>query len=355
MTVNENNLITLEEATTVIENRANDIVDRSLEKFYAMFPSLQEKYGPKGVALCRQDCHYHLEFLVAAIRNQSPHSFAEYIGWVMSVLRARGGYESLSVMLELMGQDMRQQLGEAVWHYVAPPLDAALTTLQDDRLEHQLYIIPPADALMKGYLRAILSGNRLIARELILDAFRAGMPIRQIYLHVFQPALYEVGQGWEQGKLSVAQEHLATAVTQTILSAIYAEADFPPSRGETALVACLSENYHEIGARMVADFLQFEGYNTLYLGANTPEDSVLNMIDELKPSVIGLPSTLGYQVEPVRQTIQKIRVDFRSYRPTILVGGIAFNLVEDLWRQVGGDVWGPDAGQAIDNLIGSAS
>jgi methanogenic corrinoid protein MtbC1 len=240
-----------------------------------------------------------------------------------------------------------------VWERAQPPLDAALLALHEGKEGHALYALPPAHALARGYLQAILKGNRLIAQQFVMDAARNGMPLRQIYLEVFQPALYEVGRLWETGRVSVAQEHLATAITQTILSTIYAEALIPAPTGQRAIVACLSGNYHEIGARMVADLLQLSGFDALFLGANTPEQSFLEMVDDLKPQVIGLPSSLPRHVEQVRATIAKVRGDFATDRPTILVGGLAFNQVDALWRQVGGDVSGRDAGEAVDHLIGT--
>lgn len=209
-------------------------------------------------------------------------------------------------------------------------------------------------AMEQAYLQSLLKGDRVQAQKLILDTFdRRFGDIRDIYLQVFQPSLYEIGRLWEIGQISIAQEHLATAITQSVLSALYARADLPSSLDQHAIVACLSGNYHEIGPRMLADFLQMAGYNTRFLGANTPEDCLLQMIEEIKPAVIGLPATTASQVEAVRLTIEHLRADFTSYRPIVMVGGLAFNLSQGLWKTVRADVWGENAGQAIDRLVGS--
>ena len=78
------------------------------------------------------------------------------------------------------------------------------------------------------------------------------------------------------------------------------------------------------------------------------------MIEEIKPAVIGLPATTASQVEAVRLTIEHLRAGFTSYRPIVMVGGLAFNLSQGLWKTVRADVWGEDAGQAMDHLVGSA-
>jgi len=148
---------------------------------------------------------------------------------------------------------------------------------------------------------------------------------------------------------------LATAITQGVLAHIYGASPVAPRKPQRAVVACLSDNYHEIGARMVADLLQSAGYDTLFLGANTPEASLMELITQQRPDMIGLPSTMTSQVQGVQSTIAQIRSDCASFRPTILVGGLAFNAAVGLWKQIGADVSGRDAGEVLDHLIGSAA
>ncbi|HEX3053606.1 MAG TPA: B12-binding domain-containing protein, partial [Aggregatilineaceae bacterium] len=198
------------------------------------------------------------------------------------------------------------------------------------------------------FLQAILKGDRIAADQIVREALHQGT-IRDSYLQIFQPSLYEVGRLWEVGQVSIAQEHLATAITQSALASIYARVDLPTSTEQNAIIACLSGNYHEIGPRMLADFMQMAGFNTRFLGADTPEDSLMSMISSIKPDVIGLPATTQEQVQSVQTAIERLRADFASYRPTVMVGGLAFNQVDDLWKKVKADVWGIDAGQAVDH------
>jgi methanogenic corrinoid protein MtbC1 len=162
--------------------------------------------------------------------------------------------------------------------------------------------------------------------------------------------LYQIGYLWEKGKVSVAQEHLATAITQTILSNIYSEVTLPEVSDKTALIACLEHNHHQIGPRMMADVLQLNGIDTTFLGANTPINDFCQMIDDTKPDYVGIPASLLTHIENVKLTIERIRADFVTYRPTIMVGGVPFNMGDDLWKHVGGDVWGENAVVAADRL-----
>ncbi len=322
------------------------------------FSALQRASGsppPLDPAALRAAVEAHLRALVAAVQHDS---HADFLAHVQASIPAfgpeRAGADALRKLLEISGQAIRRAAGSAVWNSVQPVLDPALAwLLSEDTKGSPLPAGSPAE-IAHAYLHTILDGDRIRAQRLVFDALEGGLSIRQIYLDVFQPALYEIGHLWELGRVSIAQEHLATAITQSVLAAIYARVELPTNLTRHAIVACLSGNYHEIGPRMLADLLQVGGFNTRFLGANTPEDSLLDMIETLKPDVVGLPATTTPQVETVQRAIERLRADFTTYRPTVMVGGLAFNLVDGLWRAVRADVWGPDAGQAVDRLVGSS-
>jgi methanogenic corrinoid protein MtbC1 len=344
----------LSQAIDRLQASAALVVQTAITEFYAIHPDLHLAHGYEGVRRWRDDTQRHLQTLIAALRAGTPASFADYARSYAEDMRARGQDPfAFGHLLELIGQTIREQLGDEVWVPVHAALDAALRQIPMEGKEYTV-ALPSDNDLMPAYFNAVLSGNRVAAQDLVFGALDRGATIRQLYLNVFQPALYDVGQMWASGRLSVAQEHLATAITQTILAGIYARVPMTAPGQQRAIVACLAGNYHEIGPRMLADFLQMAGYDTRFLGANTPTDSLLAMIDDVKPDVVGLASTTQEQVDQVKDAIERIRGDFQSYRPTIMVGGLAFNAADNLWRRVGGDVWGMDAGQAIDHLVGSA-
>lgn len=71
------------------------------------------------------------------------------------------------------------------------------------------------------YTQMLLQGDRHSAGKLIFDAVKSGVPIKEIYLYVFQPSQYEIGRLWQNNKISVAKEHFCTASTQFIISQLY--------------------------------------------------------------------------------------------------------------------------------------
>ncbi len=154
-----------------------------------------------------------------------------------------------------------------------------------------------------------------------------------------------MGRLWQTNQISVAQEHFCTAATQMVMSQLYPYLFTGEHKERRALVACVGGELHEIGARMVADFFEMSGWDSAFLGANTPPESILRMAEERRADVLALSATMTFHVSRVRDLIAAARA--ASLPARILVGGYPFNLSPDLWRKVGADGYAPDAAGAV--------
>ncbi len=227
--------------------------------------------------------------------------------------------------------------------------DAALQALPAPPADAPSYLVEdaPLASLTRAYLTALLDGNRRQASTLILDAVASGVPVKDIYLHVFQRAQYEVGRLWQSGDISVAQEHYCTAATQLIMSQLYPYIFAAASTSGTLVATCVSGDLHEIGVRMVADFFEMEGWNTYYLGANTPVDEVVGAVIEREADILAISATISSHLRAVSTLIAAVRANEACRHVTILVGGYPFMVAPGLWRQMGADGTAPDAQAAI--------
>jgi len=67
---------------------------------------------------------------------------------------------------------------------------------------------------IKTFVKALVQGDREGARA-IFDAALAHEPSTpSVYQGLLQPALYQIGEFWESGQITVATEHMATAITE---------------------------------------------------------------------------------------------------------------------------------------------
>jgi methanogenic corrinoid protein MtbC1/two-component sensor histidine kinase len=198
----------------------------------------------------------------------------------------------------------------------------------------------------KEYLDAILRGSRDAAAQVVLDALGEGADLRDIYLQVLQPGQRQLGTLWHENIIDVGTEHLATAVTQSVMSLLYPRL-FNTSRiGRRLVGACLPGELHELGVRMVCDFFEFEGWDTYYLGSNVPAASIADTVFSRHAEVLALSATVGQDVELIRNIIREVRAKPGGVGVRVLVGGLALSSPE-LCREVGADGFAPDARTAV--------
>lgn len=197
------------------------------------------------------------------------------------------------------------------------------------------------------YLTALRRGDRRTALSVARSALQHGVDIRDLYMGVFQPAMHEIGRLWETNEVTVAQEHLATAITQSVMAQLYPMADVRPPVGRRLVSTCIGGELHEIGIRMITDFFDLEGWDVYYLGANMPVDDVVNLVNEEQAHVLAISVTLNGHVLKARSLIQAVRHSPIGSQITIIVGGRPFNTAPEMYKTIGADLTAPDARQAV--------
>ncbi|HEX8392069.1 MAG TPA: B12-binding domain-containing protein [Longimicrobium sp.] len=208
-----------------------------------------------------------------------------------------------------------------------------------------------ADTARERYLEALVSGNRRAAFEVIDQAHEAGFTLRSLYLEVFQPVMRDIGRLWQENRITVADEHLATAITQAAMARLYDELfQGAAAPGPLLIAACTDQERHELGLRMICDVLEMEGWDTLFLGATVPTDDLVRMVRERKPQVVALSASIAPHLPRVQQTIQAIRDAVPTGGPLIAVGGRPFLDDPSLAERLGADMTAKDAVEAAERL-----
>ncbi|MFA6448113.1 MAG: cobalamin-dependent protein [bacterium] len=219
----------------------------------------------------------------------------------------------------------------------------------EEMLKHQFWKdTTPLGHLAQDYMKTLIAGDRHEAGRLILDAVEKGAAVRDIYLRVFQPAQLEVGRLWQANIISVAQEHFCTYVTQMVMSQMYPMIFSSKKNGKKLVATSVAGELHEIGIRMVADFFEMEGWDTYYLGASSPQESIVETVVERGADLLAVSATITFNLEAAMSLVRRVRADEACKSVKILVGGRLFNVAPDLWLQVGADGYAADAQQAIE-------
>jgi MerR family transcriptional regulator, light-induced transcriptional regulator len=340
-----------------IVEREDDLARKIVDRQGTLQPALEERYGKKGRTKCLHDAHYHLQFLSEAVGAAEPALFADYVMWAKVMLASRKiPVEDLVANLEIMQHVLHAELPAPMQ---TPALDCVKSAMHELRLstDKPTFLDPsqPHAELANQYLSALLHYERHVASHLILRAVENKISIQEIYFHVFERCQHEIGRLWQTNVVSVAQEHYCTAATQLIMSQLYPyifRSDRDSNSKGTIVAACVNGELHEIGARMLCDLLEMEGWNTIYLGANVPTSGIIDVLRDNHSRILAISASMAFHIRAVREVIMAVR----SARPEtkILVGGYAFKVAPNLWRDVGADYWTQNASEAI-SLIGSLS
>jgi methanogenic corrinoid protein MtbC1 len=171
----------------------------------------------------------------------------------------------------------------------------------------------------QAFLDALLARDSARARDAIERAVAAGVPIADIYLDVLAPALREIGHRWALGLLNVAEEHYATAIAQGLLGALGMRLPRVPKDGRLAVVSATPEELHALGTRMVADFLEADGWEVILLGPGAPAADVAALVDHEQPDLVALSTSTAAVLDGVVDLLTRLRA--LPQRPLLVVGG----------------------------------
>jgi methanogenic corrinoid protein MtbC1 len=178
-----------------------------------------------------------------------------------------------------------------------------------------------ASEAYRQYLDGLLAGDRQQCRAAFQGWLDSGNELGDLYQNLVQRSLYEVGDLWQRGQISVAAEHIATAITESLLNLAYPRLFAGPRLGKSAVVACAPKERHQVGCRIVADYFELYGWRSHFLGADTPGPDIRSLIQSVHPDVVALSVTMPVNLNAVIDEVREIRAAFREM--PLLVGGQA--------------------------------
>jgi MerR family transcriptional regulator, light-induced transcriptional regulator len=138
-----------------------------------------------------------------------------------------------------------------------------------------------------------------------LDA--RGRDLAYLYDHVLAPAARRVGDMWHTGRITVADEHAATATLQRTMAAARATVEREKSRDELIVLACPEAEAHAVGLQMLADVLEVDGFDVRVLGADTPAHDTARFAIDRGAAAVALSCATPIGLVGLTNTISAIR------------------------------------------------
>lgn len=324
------------------------------ERFMTEHAATYAPLGARGREACREDLAFHLEFLRPVLEFGLLDPMVAYLGWLRSVLASRALPEahvelSLQWLAEFYAAHLPAAAGKAVSSALQQARDA-LATL-DPAASAPDAQVPHAWPECEAFEQALLAGDHRQAAAIIERCAANGRGLVGAEVHVVQPALYRIGRKWQESKVSVAQEHLATAIAQSAMSRALAKADAAPPNGRSVLLACVAGNHHAVGLQMVSDAFLLAGWDVQYLGPDVPTADLVRQAVAWRPRLVGLSVSFPQQLHEARAVIAALEAAMGAERPPVIVGGLAINHFGGLVSHLGAEGSSRDAASAVDSGI----
>jgi methanogenic corrinoid protein MtbC1 len=209
--------------------------------------------------------------------------------------------------------------------------------------------------LAETYVNVQLRGDRRAALHFVDRLVHEGHSVADIQQHVIAAAQRQIGRMWEESRIGVAQEHMATAISQLALAQLYRYAQPLPARGRKVVVACVEGELHEFPARLVADALDLAGYDTRFLGADVPTGSLLAVLEQESPNLLALSITMPFHGAALLRQVKSVRDHTGGLLP-IAIGGLACTQLRDITAEIRPEILASSAREMVEEanrLFGS--
>ncbi len=136
------------------------------------------------------------------------------------------------------------------------------------------------------YSKAAVQGDEAGCAVILEKLIGSNACIIDLYQKLIVPAMRNVGYWYYDQTIDAAQEHMASAITERMMSRIVQAYATSKKLDKTAILGCGPNSWHVIGLRMASDYLRICGWKTLFLGANVPIACFLSTVAHQKPNVV---------------------------------------------------------------------
>ncbi|MEV2248668.1 B12-binding domain-containing protein [Streptomyces sp. NPDC049970] len=187
---------------------------------------------------------------------------------------------------------------------------------------------------------AVTDRDEHAAAGIVFEAMDGGMDAESALLDVIAPVQRKVGAEWAANRLTVAEEHAASAIAERVVAAL---AHHPSTRVKPRLgkvtVACVDKEWHVLPARLLAEVLSLRGWRVDFLGAQVPTPHLIAHLHSSGAEIVALSSSLPTRLPTAHAAITACQ----AIGVPVLAGGAAFGPDGRYARLLGANAWAPDA------------
>lgn len=340
---------------TEYEAEFQELVDAAFQYECTAHPDYYAHISPRVERIIYRDTRYNADYLYTSYLLDDDKVMSDYAAWLFellaSVLKDRQTREQTAEYtidnFTALAHGVNTVVKEEKRPRMLALLEIAKQSVREAASQPPLPIGRPSrfESQIRQYMDCLLAKDSKQALVLIQKFLNSGISLNDVYVEILAESMRRVGDLWHTAQITVDTEHYCTSVTQMAMAQLYPGLFDTKRRGRTILCACPGTELHEMGARMVADLFENDGWDTIYLGAAVPVDALLDAIRENQPDLVALSVTMPQHLLACRELAEAVRKEFPGIN--IAVGGKAFASTHDIWTHWPIDLYVPDAREFI--------
>ena len=177
---------------------------------------------------------------------------------------------------------------------------------------------------------ATKKSKKLIYKKLTEGNIEECVLIYEEYLKIFnaadffdrilRPVMHDIGEDWAKGKISIATEHVASNIAQTLVKIIMNKVVASKNKKKKILICVPVGEEHHLGCDVLETYLSIKGFKVFNMGTSIPSESILSFIDSNKPNVVFISITIEDNISAGQRLVKKIK---SQHNIPILIGGYA--------------------------------
>lgn len=188
---------------------------------------------------------------------------------------------------------------------------------------------------LKKYLK---DGNREKSLNYVLNLLKEG---KQSLISIYDEILLPISRGIEcdidDKDICEWKGHMQRSIIRTIVENCYSYVIKEKKDGKgTAIVLCPPEEFYDLEARIFTDYLSLLGYDSIFVGGDTPYEDFYNVISVLNPKVVFICVDNYFNVVSTKKIIEDIKSK-QDNKTKIIVGGKAFLENSELFEKTKAD------------------
>jgi methanogenic corrinoid protein MtbC1 len=302
--------------------KLSQISERSISAFRNSLPRLvylvNEKFAVENKFCCEKLLDSQMDFLKNIHKNFGDTLLAIYefnlylalideFSWLVSVLHYRGfEREYFDMMLDAWIMAIHGTIEPSLSRELVFPLRILQRNLSEFLKQAEINSESESQA-QREFTSLLLEKRRRDATDYMLSLLKKGNQPDEICSRVILPGLKQIGILWQKNEISAADEHAATEICRHIIFRLCDSIPREESLPYKALISCVPGEEHEMGAEIMAGYLESKGWRVYFVGHSAPEQDNIDTIIKHKPDVVFLSVTLISNLPETVELLKKIR------------------------------------------------